>query len=255
MTPRAVLAALLLVACRSVAAASFSFALLGDTPYSPEEEASFTAMLHEIDGEDVAFVAHVGDFKHGWTWCGDEVLIQRRRMFDEDFRVGGRDRTFAAIFLSLLTLFPAYLLVHKSPPTNSTMAKSIVGLCAVLALFLFVARRRFLANRISRLSWLTIFVSNTGLIVVHIAAERIGVPLSMALIADSMILASSTMVFVLTAQRAFLVAAAGFFVNGLLIVGWPERGGEISFVCVILTLIGNVLSVAWASRSTSPNGV
>jgi len=82
MTPRALLAALLLVACRSAAAASFSFALVGDTPYSPEEEASFTAMLREIDGEDVAFVAHVGDFKHGWTWCGDEVFVQRRRMFD-----------------------------------------------------------------------------------------------------------------------------------------------------------------------------
>jgi hypothetical protein len=38
------------------------------------------AMLREIDGEDVAFVVHVGDIKNGWTSCGDAALSQRRQV-------------------------------------------------------------------------------------------------------------------------------------------------------------------------------
>lgn len=81
MNVRAALAALALIACTG-AAADFSFALLGDTPYSASEETAFVAMLREIDREDVAFVVHVGDFKNGWTSCGDAVFDQRREMFD-----------------------------------------------------------------------------------------------------------------------------------------------------------------------------
>ncbi len=80
MTPRAWLAAFGLLACNVAAAASFSFAVLGDTPYSPDEERAFTAMLREIDLEEVEFVVHVGDFKHGWSSCGDPVFEQRREM-------------------------------------------------------------------------------------------------------------------------------------------------------------------------------
>ncbi len=80
MKTRALLAALALLFC-SGARADFSFALLGDTPYGASEETSFTAMLREIDRENVAFVVHVGDFKDGWTSCGNAVFEQRLALF------------------------------------------------------------------------------------------------------------------------------------------------------------------------------
>jgi len=78
---RAWVAVIALLACGAAAPASFTIALLGDTPYSQDEAASFMEMLHEINGEDVAFVVHIGDFKNGWTSCGDPVFAQRREMF------------------------------------------------------------------------------------------------------------------------------------------------------------------------------
>jgi hypothetical protein len=81
MMLRAVAAVLALLLCAG-ARADFSFALLGDTPYGPDEEATFTTMLREIDHEALAFVVHVGDFKSGWTSCSDAVFDQRRALFD-----------------------------------------------------------------------------------------------------------------------------------------------------------------------------
>ena len=66
----------------SGADADFSFALLGDTPYGTSEEAPFSDMLREIDRSDATFVVHVGDFKNGWTSCGNAVFDQRRAMLD-----------------------------------------------------------------------------------------------------------------------------------------------------------------------------
>ena len=83
MKARALLAALLLVAAGGAGAASFSFALLGDAPYSPDEESSFAAMIRTLNDADLAFVVHIGDFKHGWTSCADDVFLQRRQMLDE----------------------------------------------------------------------------------------------------------------------------------------------------------------------------
>lgn len=81
MILRAWAAAIALLACGTAAAASFSIALLGDAPYSQDEEPRFMEMLREINGEDVAFVVHIGDFKNGWTSCGDSVFAQRKEMF------------------------------------------------------------------------------------------------------------------------------------------------------------------------------
>jgi hypothetical protein len=81
MMLRAWVAVIALLACGAAAAASFSIALLGDTPYSQDEETRFIEMLREINGEDVAFVVHIGDFKNGWTSCGDPVFAQRKEMF------------------------------------------------------------------------------------------------------------------------------------------------------------------------------
>ena len=81
MNLRVLAAALAILLCGG-ARADFSFALLGDAPYSAAEEAEFTAMLREIDREALAFVVHVGDFKSGWTSCSDAVFDQRRALLD-----------------------------------------------------------------------------------------------------------------------------------------------------------------------------
>ncbi len=81
MTLRRVLAAIALLGCSAAAADNFSFALLGDMPYWPDEETQFIELLREINREDVAFVVHVGDFKNGSSSCGDSVFAHRREMF------------------------------------------------------------------------------------------------------------------------------------------------------------------------------
>ena len=78
---RTALALLALLVC-TTARGDFSFALLGDTPYGAGEEIAFIDMLEEINRTDVAFVVHVGDFKNGWTSCGDAVFDQRRTLFE-----------------------------------------------------------------------------------------------------------------------------------------------------------------------------
>ena len=61
---------------------SFTFAALGDTPYTAEEEAGFIAMIAEMNREKLAFAVHVGDFKNGHSDCGDEVFLQRKEWFE-----------------------------------------------------------------------------------------------------------------------------------------------------------------------------
>lgn len=61
--------------------ARFSFALIGDTPYSIGEEWMFADMLQDIDREDLAFVVHIGDFKSGSSPCSDELFAKRLQQF------------------------------------------------------------------------------------------------------------------------------------------------------------------------------
>ncbi len=63
-------------------AGEFTFAALGDVPYTAEEEAGFIAMMAEFNREPLAFVVHVGDFKNGHSDCGDEVFLQRKQWFE-----------------------------------------------------------------------------------------------------------------------------------------------------------------------------
>ena len=63
------------------APARFSFAIVGDAPYSDFEETVFKGMLEEIDREDLAFVVHVGDIKSGGSPCSDELYEERKRLF------------------------------------------------------------------------------------------------------------------------------------------------------------------------------
>jgi hypothetical protein len=65
----------------SAAAAEFTFAAFGDTPYSRDEEARFPDLIADLNRQPLAFVVHVGDFKAATTPCSDEVFLQRRDWF------------------------------------------------------------------------------------------------------------------------------------------------------------------------------
>jgi len=62
-------------------AETFSFALIGDVPYSDNERRELPRMLEAIADSQVDFVAHVGDFKHGSARCDDSIFIDRQQLF------------------------------------------------------------------------------------------------------------------------------------------------------------------------------
>jgi len=51
-----------------------AFGLFGDTPYNHWEFEHLPDLLVEMDGENLAFVAHDGDIKSGSSVCSDEAL-------------------------------------------------------------------------------------------------------------------------------------------------------------------------------------
>ena len=63
-------------------AADFTFAALGDMPYSQDEEARFPSLIAEMGRENLAFVVHVGDFKRATETCSDEIFLERRGWFE-----------------------------------------------------------------------------------------------------------------------------------------------------------------------------
>ena len=77
------LAALTLSAAMAstAAAAEFTFAAFGDTPYTADEEERFPGLIAEMNREELAFAVHVGDFKAAWMPCSDELFLQRREWF------------------------------------------------------------------------------------------------------------------------------------------------------------------------------
>ena len=60
---------------------AFSFAVMGDTPYSEGETREYLKMLDDISAAPVAFTIHVGDIKGGGK-CSDELYAQRKAEFD-----------------------------------------------------------------------------------------------------------------------------------------------------------------------------
>jgi hypothetical protein len=78
---RRLVAVVALCAAVSASAAEFTFAALGDTPYSPDEEARFPDLIAEMNRAPLSFVVHVGDFKAASARCSDEVFQQRRDWF------------------------------------------------------------------------------------------------------------------------------------------------------------------------------
>ena len=61
---------------------AFSFALIGDMPYSPTDSVRFGRLVEEINrAEGLEWVVHVGDIKGGSSPCTDGLLQSRFEWF------------------------------------------------------------------------------------------------------------------------------------------------------------------------------
>lgn len=62
--------------------APMHFALLGDVPYTDEEEEWFLGLIETLNADQsLAFVVHDGDFKNGHSPCTDELFTRRHAQF------------------------------------------------------------------------------------------------------------------------------------------------------------------------------
>jgi hypothetical protein len=59
----------------------FDIALIGDAPYSSQEENQYPNLIADINRSNVAFVIHDGDIQSGGTPCTDELLLKRRALY------------------------------------------------------------------------------------------------------------------------------------------------------------------------------
>jgi len=59
-----------------------AFGLMGDTPYNGSEIIQLDALIERLNGEDLAFVVHVGDITSGAGPCTDEWFLARRQQFN-----------------------------------------------------------------------------------------------------------------------------------------------------------------------------
>ncbi len=64
-----------------VATPRFEFGLIGDLPYTSDQETQFLNLRDEINQSKLAFVVHDGDFKSGSTLCNNQAFTQRRELF------------------------------------------------------------------------------------------------------------------------------------------------------------------------------
>ena len=62
-----------------------AFALIGDTPYDEGEAAALDRMIATMNGEELAFVIHVGDITSGQGPCTDEWYEARKRQFERSW--------------------------------------------------------------------------------------------------------------------------------------------------------------------------
>jgi hypothetical protein len=61
--------------------AGFEFAIIGDLPYTAQDEAKFPDLVGRINRTNVVFVVHNGDFKSGSSPCTDALFYQRHGLF------------------------------------------------------------------------------------------------------------------------------------------------------------------------------
>jgi hypothetical protein len=65
------------------AAAPFTFALLGDTPYGDEQRAAFPQLVSAVNADPaVRLVLHAGDIKNGSSTCDDARFADLRQLYD-----------------------------------------------------------------------------------------------------------------------------------------------------------------------------
>jgi hypothetical protein len=64
----------------------FEVALIGDLPYTPQEETQFPNLIADINRSKAAFVIHDGDIKGGGAPCTNELLLSRRTLY-QTFRL------------------------------------------------------------------------------------------------------------------------------------------------------------------------
>ncbi len=63
---------------------TFSFALIGDLPYFPEDASRFDRLVRDINATpDLQWVMHTGDIKTGASVCSDEYLKGRLDIFQQ----------------------------------------------------------------------------------------------------------------------------------------------------------------------------
>lgn len=62
---------------------SFSFAVIGDTPYGDAAVASFPSHIRDLNADQgLSFVSHLGDIKNGSTVCSDAYFARIKADFD-----------------------------------------------------------------------------------------------------------------------------------------------------------------------------
>ena len=61
----------------------FELGLIGDIPYTVEEERKTDLLFEEMDSEQLAFVVHVGDIKSGISPCTDELFLREKERFED----------------------------------------------------------------------------------------------------------------------------------------------------------------------------
>jgi hypothetical protein len=62
-------------------AGAWSFAVMGDMPYSHAERMEMPAMLADMKSRGADLVVHLGDFKSGASRCDDAIFIDRLALF------------------------------------------------------------------------------------------------------------------------------------------------------------------------------
>ena len=72
---------MLLAGCAHAPAARFSFALLGDTPYSQGEAERLERLIGDLNAERLDLVVHLGDIGSARLACTDAWLDERQRQF------------------------------------------------------------------------------------------------------------------------------------------------------------------------------
>jgi hypothetical protein len=92
MVARVVICSVLLLAVvvtPATAQGRFDFGVIGDVPYTAEEEARVPALMQAMNASNLVFVVHVGDmqadprgYRDGSAPCTDETLARRKVMLE-----------------------------------------------------------------------------------------------------------------------------------------------------------------------------